>query len=120
MPSSSDIARIFNRFASHEISMKETWIDDTSDEAQEKASRMGPGFFKRYLKIEPDRNDPTLRDLLSTARAHGLDVFLMYPRHTVAPHPPFCREDSRDDRVRVFLDKGTDGKWRINPKFVVR
>ena len=112
-----DANQIFSKFAGREVRMKEEWRDATSREAKLKEAWTGPGYFRPYMKVKPDWKDPTFLSMVFTARAHGLKLFLMYPHHTQVPHAPFTRQEMRDDRVRVFLNKSADGKWRIHDKF---
>jgi len=91
-----DISHIFNKFTGREVPLKEEPI------------KIGKETYTQLKLANP--NDPVLKEMQETAKAHGLKLRVFWPgvRGTA---------DARIDRANTTLEKGADGKWRVGKNF---
>jgi hypothetical protein len=91
-----DVSHLFNKFAGREVPMKE-----------EPFTIRG----RTYTQVKlADENDPTVQALRDEAKAHGLSMRVWWPGIAGTA-------DFRMDRVNAHIEKGTDGKYRVGPRF---
>jgi hypothetical protein len=96
-----NITAAFNKFAGKEVPM----LEETKTM---KLSHLGDYTYTEVKPANP--NDPVLDAMQKTADKNGLSLRVWWPGLAGTA-------DFRDDRVNAHIEKGTDGKWRVSPKF---
>ena len=96
MSPNHDVSQIFNQFAGREVAMRE---DTFTFKGRE------------YKQLDlADRNDATVTEMEKFAKDNGLQLRLWW--NGIAG-----TMDYRLDRVNAHIEQGTDGKYRIAPRF---
>jgi len=95
-----NITNIFNQFAGREVPMVET---------QRTVQMNGKSYTLDEVRFA-NQDDPTIKAMQQVAKSHGLAVRIKIPGMAYTM-------DYRTDRVNAYVEKGTDGKWRIGNQF---
>jgi hypothetical protein len=98
-----DISQKFNRFAGREVNVTETVLRFTAKEH---------GVNFTYAFVDFVGNDPAIADLIEAANKEGLSVLMWLPGWVSVP-------DIREDRLNAYVAKEKDGKYRIQPRFLI-
>lgn len=96
------ISKIFNKFAGREVPMKEEW---KTIEYMHIANSV--------LEVSlADPNDPVIAEMQQEAKNNNLELRVLWPGlMTTADYNPH--------RVTAYLQKESDGKWRIGSHFKI-
>lgn len=92
-----NISKIFNKFAGREVQVAEY------------AVRTKNGCRMQYSFAN---NDPVIEEIRQEASAHGYVLRPQLPGTTIA-------KNIMHNRLNIYAEKSTDGKWRVSNKFVI-
>lgn len=92
---------MFNKFAGREVPMHE----------ETKTLHLQNMGDYTYTEVKPlDPNDKTLKEMHDEAAKNGFSLRVWWDGMAGTA-------DFRTDRINAHIEKGTDGKYRVSPKF---
>jgi hypothetical protein len=94
-----DISHLFNQYAGKEVQVTES----------HRSMNIG-GHTYNFDEVSPVDNEPTLAAMKKTAEDNGLSLRVFFPGWGGT-----CDYDT--SRVNANVDKGVDGKWRVQSGF---